>query len=416
MFRSLLDADTLMGGASYILAINLFIAALFALAFLLTAVNNRSDRVAAWFALAYLFGIIYVLSEFLIPLKGDPALVYALNFGTFLGATTAVTIGVARRYRQNVPWLVLGGMVAVSLVGNWYGYWLDRNSLARMMIYQAPYALMQLIAALLVLRSRHRQPVDIGLTFLFVLSAVQFLSKPFLALLTGGPGGTAAEYMVTNYALLSQSLGAVLQVATGLLILMILVRDMLVELTANSETDMLSGLYNRRGFELRALPALVASAQTSVPATLVLADLDAFKQINDNFGHHSGDAVIAAFADLLRTTAPPAAVVARVGGEEFAVLLPGANLAAGRLFAETARANFGRLIVPELPAHHRCTGSFGVVEYDRKESLPDLRRRADAALYAAKRSGRDRVCVAAEAAADAMPQHPLAGSSLLRTS
>lgn len=404
-----------MGGASYILAINLFIAALFALAFLLTAVNNRSDRVAGWFSLAYVFGIVYVLSEFLIPLKGDPALVYALNFGAFLGATTAVTIGVARRYRQDVPWMLLGGMVAVSLVGNWYGYWLERDSLARMTIYQAPYALMQLVAAMLVVRSRRRQPVDLGLTILFVLSAVQFLSKPFLAILTGGSGGTAAEYMVTSYALLSQSLGAVLQVATGLLMLMILVRDMLVELTANSETDMLSGLYNRRGFELRALPALEASAQTGVPATLVVADLDAFKQINDSFGHHSGDAVIAAFAELLRQAAPPGAVVARVGGEEFAVLVPGINLAAGRLFAEAARSSFGRLMIPDLPGNYRCTGSFGVAEYDRKESLADLRRRADAALYAAKRGGRDRVCVAAENDADSMPQHPLEGSSLLRS-
>jgi diguanylate cyclase (GGDEF)-like protein len=405
-----------MGGASYILAINLFIAALFALAFLLTAVNNRSDRVAGWFALAYVFGIVYVLSEFLIPLKGDPALVYALNFGAFLGAAVAITIGVVRRYRQDVPWLLLGGVVAVSLVGNWYGYWLDRNSFARMMMYQAPFGLMQVIAAVVVLRSRRRQPVDVGLMILFTLSAAQFISKPFLAMVTGGSGATAAEYMVTSYALLSQSLGAVLQVATGLLMLMILVRDMLVELTANSETDMLSGLYNRRGFELRVLPALATSAQTGVPATLVVADLDAFKQINDSFGHHSGDAVIAAFASLLRTTAPPGAVVARVGGEEFAVLVPGANLAAGRLFAEAARASFGRLLIPELPSHHRCTGSFGVAEYDRKESLADLRRRADTALYAAKRGGRDRVCVAAENDADSMPQHPLAGSSLLHSS
>jgi diguanylate cyclase (GGDEF)-like protein len=404
-----------MGGASYILAINLFIAALFALAFVMVALTNRSDRVSCWFALAYLFGIVYVLTEFLIPLKGDPALVYALNFGAFLGATAAITVGVARRYHLDVPWVLLGGLIAVSLVGNWYGYWLDRDSLTRMMLYQAPYAVMQLLAALLVLRSRRRQPVDVGLTILFFVSALQFLSKPFLALLTGGPGGTAAEYMVTSYALLSQSLGAVLQVATGLLMLMILVRDMLVELTANSETDMLSGLYNRRGFELRALPALATSAQTGVPAALVVADLDGFKQINDSFGHHSGDAVIAAFAALLRATAPPGAVVARVGGEEFAVLVPGANLAAGRLFAETARASFARLAVPELPANRRCTGSFGVAEYDRKESLPDLRRRADAALYAAKRGGRDRVCVAAEQGADSMPQHPLAGSSLLRS-
>lgn len=396
-----------MGGASYILAINLFIAALFALAFLLVALNNRSGRVAGWFALAYLFGIAYVLSEFLVPLRGPPALVYTLSFGAFLGAMTAVTVGVARRYRQGVPWLALGAIIVLSLVANWFAFGLGRESLARMLVYQGPYALLQAIAGLLVWRSRRRQPADIGLILLFALSAAQFLSKPFLALWTGGSGDTAADYMTTSYALLSQSLGAVLQVATGLLMLMVLVRDMLVEVTARSETDMLSGIFNRRGFELRALPTLETGMQSGVPVALVVADLDGFKQVNDSYGHHVGDAVIAAFAELLHRSSPEDAVIARMGGEEFAILLPDANLPTARLLAETIRSTFSRLPIRELPATHRATASFGVAEFDRQETLADLRRRADAALYQAKRNGRDRVCVASGLREDVMPSHPM---------
>ena len=62
--------------------------------------------------------------------------------------------------------------------------------------------------------------------------------------------------------------------------------------------------------------------------------------------------------------------------------------------AEAARASFGRLVIPELPSQHRCSGSFGVAEFDRRESLADLRRRADAALYRAKNLGRNRVALA----------------------
>src|SRR5262249_37079781 len=161
----------------------------------------------------------------------------------------------------------------------------------------------------------------------FTLGALQFLSKPFVAMMTGGTGASAQQYIGTNYALYSQSAGAVLSVATGLLMLMLLVRDMLMDVTARSETDSLSGLFNRRGFEDRAEPGLLATGRGGVPAALVAIDLDHFKAVNDTYGHEAGDGVIRGFATLLKSAAPSRAICARMGGEEFAVFLPGANLA-----------------------------------------------------------------------------------------
>lgn len=399
-----------MAGASFILAINLVIAALFALAFLLVALSNRSDRVAGWFALAYVFGIAYVFCEFILPTQSYAKLAYVVGFAAFLGAVTAVSVGITRRYKRPVPWLLIGAAVFGFVATNWITYDLERDSVMRMMSYQAPYAFMQALAAWMVLRSRRRQPIDFALMALFSLSALQFLSKPLVANLTGGAGGTAQEYMLTTYALYSQSLGAVLQVATGLVMLMLLVRDMLVDITAQSETDALSGLYNRRGFEERAVPMMAAARADKVPVAIVIADLDAFKAINDTFGHDKGDEVIVAFARLIRDQAPKRAVVSRIGGEEFAVVLPSANMAMARLYAETVRSSFAGLAIAGLPGDFRCTASFGVAECDGEDSLSDLRRRADAALYAAKRGGRDRVCVAGEATPDVMPTHPLAGT------
>jgi diguanylate cyclase (GGDEF)-like protein len=196
--------------------------------------------------------------------------------------------------------------------------------------------------------------------------------------------------------------------------LMLLVRDMLVEVTARSETDPLSSLLNRRGFEDRAVAALADAAQRGMPVSLVASDLDNFKAINDGFGHDTGDQVIISFATLLNSNPPGGAVVSRMGGEEFAVLLPGANLAAARLYAESLRAAFATLPIGALPVHLQVTASFGVAEFDGHESLSDLRRRADAALYVSKRDGRDRVSVAADPAADQMPVHPLAGTTAMR--
>jgi diguanylate cyclase (GGDEF)-like protein len=124
--------------------------------------------------------------------------------------------------------------------------------------------------------------------------------------------------------------------------------------------------------------------------------------------------VISAFAGLLAANPPAKAVISRMGGEEFAMLLLGANQAAARLYAEGLRSAFATMPIASLPAHRRVTASFGVAEFDGRESLSDLRRRADAALYVSKRSGRDRVSVAGAPDADAMPVHPLAGTTAMR--
>jgi len=403
-----------MAGASFILAINLFIAALFALAFFLVAATNRNDGTARWFALAYCFGLLYIGAEIILPVQVNAQLTYTAGFAAFLGAMASVTIGIASRYRQPVPWAVVAITAILSILANWLAYDIGRDSVVRMLAYQAPYALLQALAAHLVWRSRRRQPMDVALMILFGLSTLQFLSKPLVAHLTGGAGDFAQSYIATTYALYSQSAGAILQVAVGLLMLMLLVRDMLVEVTARSETDPLSSLFNRRGFEDRAVAALAAAAQSGTPLALVASDLDSFKAINDNFGHDTGDQVIIAFAALLAGNPPDKAIVSRMGGEEFAILLPGTNLIAARLYAEGLRAGFASLPIGALPGHVRVTASFGVAEFDGRESLSDLRRRADAALYVSKRGGRDRVSVAADPDEDQMPAHPLAGTTAMR--
>lgn len=400
-----------MSGASFILAINIFIAALFALSFCMVALSTRSRRIATSFSFAYGFGIVYLIFEFLLPIHTlptfAPRLAYVGGFTAFLGATICIFVGIAERYRQPIPARFLVALVITSVIANFTGYDLERESLARMMAYQAPYALMQSLAAWAVYASKRRQPVDWALMGIFTIGAAQFVSKPFVAGWTGGAGASAQDYIASAYAMYSQSLGAVLQVAVGLIMLLMLLRDMLVELTTRSETDMLSELYNRRGFEDRVAARMTQSRSLERSVGLVVADLDAFKSINDSYGHDVGDSVIIAFAALLRESTPEPGIAARMGGEEFAVFLPDSNLSAARLFAEAVRVKFSSLAVPALPAGRFCTASFGVAESQPGETYADLRRRADAALYAAKRGGRDLVAVS-DQSLDQMPSHPLA--------
>jgi diguanylate cyclase (GGDEF)-like protein len=138
---------------------------------------------------------------------------------------------------------------------------------------------------------------------------------------------------------------------------------------------------------------LEACAPTKLPVALVVADLDRFKALNDRHGHAAGDRVIAEFAARLSTAAGSRAVAGRMGGEEFAVLLPMADAAAARLFAEAVRTVFSAEAIDGLPKEVRVTASFGIASRSGDESLADLTRRADEALYPSKRAGRDAVRV-----------------------
>lgn len=396
-----------MSGASFVLAINMFVAGLFSLAFFLVALNNKTDQVAVWFGTAYLCGVGYFVFEFILPLQPNSKLGGMLAFTSFLAAMATVTVGIARRYRRPVPWRTIAVICTLSVLASWIAFELPRESLWRMYAYQTPYAVMPAIAVWIIVRSGRQQPMDLGLGVLFIVTALHFLAKPLISQLTGGPGGSATQYIGTEYALYSQSLSAIVSVATALLMLMVLIRDMLVDATTRSETDPLSGLFNRRGFEDRVEPGLVAASRGAVPAAYIACDLDHFKAVNDTFGHDIGDQVIRAFAGLLATGAPARSIAARMGGEEFAIFLPGTNLSAARLYAEAVRAGFAALRLDGIAPGMQLSASFGVAETEPGENLPDLRRRADAALYSAKRAGRDRVVVAAPAGFDAMPSHPL---------
>jgi diguanylate cyclase (GGDEF)-like protein len=382
-----------MSAAAFILAINLCVAGIFATAFGVVAAYARSAVGARWLSAAYGLGLVNPLLEFILPMQTDPRPVGIAIFMTFLLAQSLCVVGLSRHYRLAPPWRTLGALVAASFMVIIVIIDLPRDSMARAMLYQTPYFLVQLVGVAMVLRVRHKQALDLALLVLFAGSALQFLSKPLLAAAIGS-GGSAQGYLSSTYAAISQTTGAVLLIANGLLMLLIIVRDAMAEMTARSETDKLSGLLNRRGFEDRADRLLAAALRAGMPAAMVVADLDHFKAINDNHGHAAGDRVIVAFAQVMTAIADPQAVLGRLGGEEFAAFIAGTNSATARLYAEGVRSGIASMSVAELGPQRRVSASFGVAQLQPGDSLSDLLRRADAALYQAKKGGRDRVCVA----------------------
>jgi len=187
----------------------------------------------------------------------------------------------------------------------------------------------------------------------------------------------------------------------------LIVRDMSGQRDAAQEArhaavcDHLTGMGNRRAFFDAAETELRRWQRLPRPLSLVLIDADHFKNINDTHGHPVGDEVLRHIARVMGATFRQIDVVARIGGEEFAALLPSADAQSAQRVAERLRATFEAHPAPTAAGPVRCTVSIGVATVDEStSSVEALLKRADEALYAAKHNGRNRVCGPAAALAE----------------
>jgi two-component system, cell cycle response regulator len=172
-----------------------------------------------------------------------------------------------------------------------------------------------------------------------------------------------------------------------------------------SVRDGLTGVYNRRYFEERLASEFAFAARHRAPLSLILGDIDHFKRINDNWGHHAGDTVLRRVAVELQAGVRTEDVVARFGGEEFAIVARGIDVEGARMFAERVRVIIQRSVITWEGDRMPVTMSLGVAHnqgigaVDKPELLVAA---ADMALYSAKHRGRN--CV--ELAGPSNAQHP----------
>ena len=166
-------------------------------------------------------------------------------------------------------------------------------------------------------------------------------------------------------------------------------------LEALAHTDPLTQLVNRRALTIRLVTEMERVRRYNAPLSMLLIDLDHFKLVNDTYGHMAGDDVLASVATLLQRAVRSVDIVARYGGEEFVIVLPETGRQGATAFAERIRervSNHGFAIGEAQNIH--ITASIGVATYPspRLESVEDLFRAADIALYRAKGNGRNLVC------------------------
>jgi len=181
------------------------------------------------------------------------------------------------------------------------------------------------------------------------------------------------------------------------------------ELTTLAFTDPMTGLLNRRGFFECANEICLRSTALNRISAIVL-DIDHFKEINDLYGHYIGDESIRAIAGEAQRDQ---AIVARLGGDEFCILLEGVSLSTAWDAAEDLRHRISELQINSSGGKIRVTCSLGVGELHPGETIDDLIRRADVALYRAKREGRD--CVSTPPPSDWVKANPAQTSPIARS-
>ena len=193
---------------------------------------------------------------------------------------------------------------------------------------------------------------------------------------TGEPGLVVGDEVVEDLGTLAKLAGA----RIGLLRVM-------AETQLQASTDSLTGLLNRRTFDDRVAAALRAQG----PVAIAMADLDRFKDLNDTYGHETGDRALRLFSRVMRESVRAHDVISRHGGEEFSIAFPSCTATQAQEVLDAVRARLSAAIaVGGLPAF---TVSFGLTEAGEEEDLPAVLARADAALLQAKVAGRDRVIV-----------------------
>ncbi|WP_294134730.1 GGDEF domain-containing protein [Sphingobium sp.] len=378
-----------MDPAIIIIALLFFTSVIMALAMGVAWLHfGRQRHVLSW-ALSYCAAMIqWIANAGGIALKSGPLM--ALAASCIVVSGTLVLVGVRQRSTQKIPWRLIIGAGCVAAAGGIYAALTHDRSLQGMIVPGYVGILMLCSAASLWPQGRRFNAPEIAFFTMFLLFALfqSALAISAAADLGRAPGAGLAAYR----AILGLGLPSI-YVGTGVAAVMVVAGDLAHQLRRQMRHDPLTNVLNRRGLDEAAARAIANARRYNRPLALVVCDLDGFKALNDGHGHIAGDAALRGFAQLLTSAVRRGDIVARMGGDEFGLLLVETEAAAAADVMERVRAEITCLILPNAP-RAQLRASFGVAELQAgDEKLDDMVARADAALYNAKRDGKDRVAI-----------------------
>lgn len=359
---------------------------LFSIAFFSLGILERSRQYLLWYSFSFLSFAFAALAQVLIPL--GPGLNTMVAAALYMAGALMFGHGVLSRSGRHLGLVfpLSAFVLVVGLVG--YYFYFDLSLMARI------YTLnLGLAATFLVLGWKARFLLKGNRADQVLLAALLLIGLHFFprTLLTANSALLVPVTDMDNsvFWLWMQLSLTLLGAAAGLCLLLVTGVDVVHGLRRERNTDVLTGLLNRRGLE-----AAVATARGDRRDTdrswVLVCDVDRFKSINDEYGHAAGDKVLKDIARLIRRMARSMDALARVGGEEFVIVMRGCSASKAYAMAECIRVGIETMRCEALPPEHTVTGSFGIAEFRPGEQLWSAVQRGDESLYIAKRSGRNR--------------------------
>ena len=362
-------------------------AIVFFVVFLVMWHRGKMGNYVLAFAIAYVFFAI----GFMVTHLADTAAPWTWHTTQFFYTLSLVTgsWGLAKRAEQPPRLGIFLAIYFISALTLAFAILMSADVGTRLVIVNIAYGATRLVCMMILLGAPRREAIDKLIIAFQGVTAMQFFVRPSMTLLVENSFAADAYresiyYSVVNFSLtLLSLLGAVILIGAC-------IYDQIRAVRERAELDLLTGLRTRRGFEQDVLAQIEKAKLEGVPVSLVVADIDHFKAVNDVWGHQVGDKAIAAFGKVIEQTIRDNDIAGRIGGEEFCVLAWNCGGDAAVAMAERIRKGFAETRVDGMPADHRLTASFGVAGRREGEGYGKVFARADAALYSAKQEGRNR--------------------------
>ena len=353
----------------------------------------RTEPALAWLAAALLIGSVEVLV--LSQLQSSNAELVAITLllpAAYLCVGQSIRLTTRSAQRHGALIGTVAGLAAGSLVL----LALDVPFIYQTLPLQTACALAILDSVWRLARADERSWLDTALAVaLCLVSGIFLVRLPLFPMLFDG----TASYHAVKTSGLETTLLTLSGLVTPLVVFLLLARiisGVITDYRRRSERDAMTGLLNRRGFDQSLSRTLKRGG------AVILCDIDHFKQVNDSYGHAVGDTVIRAFGDLIGRSGYRAG---RIGGEEFALILPDCSARQAARVAETLRLTFYRTEHEALAAGHRISASFGIAGFAAADTMDAVLLAADRALYRAKDNGRNRVVISAPSETAAELRH-----------
>lgn len=340
------------------------------------------------FAMSYVFFAVGFTVTHILPT--DAAYLFHTSQVFYSLGAASIIWGACARVGQRTNVKTLTATYVISALTLLVAVNASGDAAPRLLIANTGYGIMFLIGMMALVWAPRSTTIDKWVIAIIALNGIDFLVRPTLTLLVEQSIPAAAYRESLYYSIINLVL-AIKAVSTAIALIGATIADALVAIRQRSDEDSLTGLKNRRAFEAEASEMLERAKQSQVPVSLVVADIDHFKQVNDLWGHQAGDKAIASFSELIEREVRKYDLTARIGGEEFCILVWDCDEAKSHRLAERLRLAFAHLRHDGLNSDVRLTASFGVAEWSEGEAYRKFFARCDERLYDAKRSGRNLV-------------------------